>query len=167
MSYRYRFAQAPKDFVDKIRDMTPEEFIEFSKENNKKACEVEFDGTLYINIWEMFKQEEIFDMGDCPYAQDIMNASETLFKRPETHEYYNESDIHFCTEKAFLAAIEGMRRLNEEYYKKLIANPDLVPLFLKEKSEEWGNMSEVLNFTDLTPEKKTAIDEMYRPYNLD
>ncbi len=167
MSYRYRFARAPKGFVNKVRDMTSEEFIEFSIKNNNSACEEDIDDSIRVNVWEMFKQKEIFDMGDCPYAEEIMNVSEKLFRRPETDKYYEESDIYLCTEKAFLAAIEGMRKLNENYYKKLIENPELVPLFLKEKSEEWGNMSEVFDMSDCSPERKQKIDEQYRPYNLD
>ena len=167
MSYRFRFAQVDKNYLDDVRNMTVSEFVEYTKKNNAGAYDECSDEIPYINIWEMFKQEEIYDMGDCPYAMDIINASTPLFTNSETQDYYSESNLYFCNEKAFLTAIDGMRKLIIKNYQNLIDNPATVALHLDEKKREWSDFTEVMELNIEDEARKEKLNETYRPYSLD
>jgi hypothetical protein len=165
MSYRFRFAAAKKDYINKVRNMEYNELVETTKKHYPKgysSCPGESD---YFAIYEMFGQEEIFDMGDCPYAKDIIKVSETFFTNLETAAHFSEENIYFCTKKSFLAAIEGMRKLNQNYYQELINTPDLIPLFLEEKKREWSLFSDVMDI-EISEEKKEEMNSLYLPYSL-
>ena len=167
MSYRFRFATVNKEYLDKVRSMSVAEFIEFTRINNPNAYSDSPGESVYIHIWEMFKQTEIYDMGDCPYAMDVIRASEPLFTNPETQNYYSESNLYFCDKKAFLAAIDGMRKLVVKSYQRMIDTPALVPLYLDEKKREWSDFTDVMEMDVQDKDKKEKINDMYRPYNLD
>lgn len=167
MSYRLRFAEVKKEYLDAVRGMSVEEFFEYVKINNPSAynnCEGE---SPYLNVWEKFRQHEIFDMGDCPYAMDIINVSEPLFTNPDTQNYFGEDNLYFCTQKSFIAAINGMRKMVIKNYQYLLDNPAVVQLHLEEKKREWTDFTEVMEINIDDDEKKNKMNEMYRPYSMD
>ena len=166
MSYRFRFASANKEYIDTVRNMSYEELIEYTKKNNPKAYNDFEEEGEYLSIWNLFKQDEIFDMGDCPYAEDIINVSTNLFTNNDTNEYFTESDLQLCDKNAFLMAIEGMRLLVKANFDRMLTNPNLVQAYLKEKQDEWSNFTDIMNCNDIPEERKNKLNNTYRPYNL-
>ena len=166
MSYRFRFAEADKKYINKIRNMNSDELVRITKKNYPEGYSDPDGEGAYFHVYDAFGQEEIYDMGDCPYAMDIINVSEKLFTNPETDKWFEESNLYICTKEAFLAAIEGMRKLNQKYYQSLIDHPATVALFLEEKKREWSEFTEVMEL-DIPEEKKKKLNETYFPYSLD
>ena len=166
MSYRYRFAITNKNIVDKMRNMSYPELVDYIKNNIPEAYEENPGEDIFICVWNMFKQVEVFDMGDCPYCESIIEVSEKLFKNPDTDEYLKEYNIYLCTEEAILKTIEGMRELIVSYYRELAKTPELIPGFLKNKSNEWENLCDTIN-VKIDPEKAKKINNNNRPYSLD
>ena len=166
MSYRYRFAQASKKYVEQVMYMNIQELIEFTKAHNAVAYEYLDEEDAWLTVWNVVKQSEIFDFGDCPFVDAIWGSSTPLFQQAETNEYFNENHLRLCTQNTFLIAIDALRELIKKNYEELRDSKDKEYLFFENKAKAWSKVSEFLDISQLPEEKQDSINHLHFPYNI-
>lgn len=166
MSYRYRFAKAPKNYVERVSNMNIQELMEFTKVHNEVAYECLDENDVWLTVWNIVKQTEIFDFGDCPFVKAILSASTPLFQQKETDEYFTENCLRLCTKDTFLVGIDALRELIKQNYEKLRDSDSKEYLFFENKVKAWSKVSEFLDISQFSNDKQDSINRLHFPYNI-
>jgi hypothetical protein len=168
MSYRYRFAKANKEFVNKILGMSVEELIAFTQTHNPDAYEEIEDTPPWFNCWNIFQQEEIFDFGDCPVHQAISNSSKDLFERNQkVGEYFSENEMRMCDKNTLLQAIDALRALIASHFKELAEDENAARAYCHKRAEDWMLISEIFSEFNISESRKTQLNSAHYPYDID
>ena len=167
MSYRYRIAKVDKEFYEKVKDMKYNELLEFSKINNPDAYDDCDEEDIYVYGYEVLKQEEIFDFGDCDFENVVEKLSIPAFSQKCTQDALEHYYIRLCNKDTFLAIIDEMRKLVVKNMEQLRDNPELVYLHFEEKAKEWKLFEEVINCSSLSEEKRVELNKHHYPYDID
>ena len=163
MSYRYRFAYADKEKVDKMKGMSYDELLNYIKENNPSIYDEE---EQYFDCWALFGQKEFFDFGGCSFYDEIEKTSIVLFEKEDTEEAFKECHFRLCDRTTFLAAIDGMRKLIYDYMIEMRNDENRAKLHFDEKIREWGMFSDYIDCSSMSEERRNKLNEMQLPYSL-
>lgn len=169
MGYRHRFAIVPKSIYLTVKGMTPEQLKAWVLKNHPEGWYDEGDGNGWFSHYLMLGQKEIFDFGkDCWFAADLLEQAQPLFTRSETVDAVG-NPLVVCTREDFEFVIEEMRKHIHNYFENIFETytPEQMQLHFKEKSEEWGNITDIVGMRGLTPERAAIINAQHRPYNMD
>lgn len=165
MSYRYRFAKANTQKVNKMRNYTVNQLKSFFANKNNIYDEEED----YFSFENMFEQDEIFDFGNNYFIPGcVMSVSEPLFKKTDTNDYFESYMPYICTEQAFLAVIEAYRNYITDYYKKMLDNEDELKESCNEKIKTWDKFSTIMNYSvnEENQDRMGRLNIAHYPYNL-
>ena len=127
MGYRHYFYLVDKEEAEKVRDLSYEELIAYSKEHFPQAVEkyVYDDGEveIYFNFHRILFQEEIHNFGKlyfCNTAERIYSKGQPLFRNKDTQKYYAEYEPFIMGKEGMLEAIECYKEKTLSYYQKLL-----------------------------------------------
>lgn len=126
MGYRHYFYLIDKFDVEKIRDLSYEELIEYSKEHYPEAIEkgTHSDGEAetYLSLYRMFPKEEIYCFGNsfCDTAERIYSMGQPLFRNEDTQKHFEYYEPFLMGKGGMLEAIECFKEKTLSYYQKLL-----------------------------------------------
>ena len=169
MGYRHRFAVVSKAVYDTVKGMKPEQLKGWVLKTHPDGWYDEGDGNGWFSHYLMLGQKEIFDFGkDCWFAADLLERAQPLFDRSETADAVGEPLV-VCTREDFEFVIEEMRKHIHNYFENIFETytHEQMQLHFKEKSEEWGDITDIIGMRGLTPERAAIINAQHRPYNMD
>lgn len=167
MSYRYRIAKVDKEFYEKVKDMKYDELVEFSKEHNPDAFDDCDEENVYLYGFEVLKQEEIFDLGDCDFEKEVEKTSIPAFTKTCVQEALEHYNIRLCNKETFLVIIDEMRKLVVKNMQRLRDNPELVYLHFEDKLKEWKLFEEVIDCSSVSDKRKAELNKHHYPYDID
>ncbi len=163
MSYRYRFASAKKENVDKLKDMSIDELKRFLSEANPSAL----DGEGYVQIWELFGQKEFYDFFGCDFVNKISEKGIPLFTASDTAEELSGYDAKVCNKDVLLFAIDELRKSIQNYLQVLSEDESCAKAHLTTKAREWQLSSEWFPCDNMSDEKVAEMNARHLPYNID
>ena len=163
MSYRYRFAKVKKNTVADISNQSRERFIEYLMNHNPKSyCEEED----YINTYDCFGQEEIFDFGsDCRFADTLVKQATPIFSDEMLFEETGKAVL--CSKEDFLFVIEQIRKIILDYFKEL-QNGSVAEMkqAISDKVDDWEHLHIILGVSNASKKQQQEMDKAHLPYNI-
>lgn len=126
MSYRHYFYIVDKEEAEKVRDLSYEEFFNYSEKHYPEAAEknVYSDGEveLYLHFPRTLGQEELYEFGTlyCNTDERIYSKGEPLFRNKETQEHFVEEDPYLMGKEGMIEAIECYKDKIIKYYTNLL-----------------------------------------------
>lgn len=168
MGYRHRFATVSKTVYNTVKDMTPEQLKEWVLKNHPEGWYAESEDEGFFNHYQLLGQKEIFDFGkDCWFTEALIKRISSVFTNADV--VNSIEPLSLCTKADFEFVINEMRKHIHEYFKECLETytPEQMKHHFHEKMEEWGDMTDILGLTDLSPERAAAINSQHYPYNMD
>jgi hypothetical protein len=122
MGYRHHFFEAPKAEVERIKDMSEEQFFHHIK---TIPDALEEDGEdVWVNFHIIVKQRKIFELGKLDWDDTAVKIAETgvpLFNDEEMQKYYENYDPYVVGKEGLLKAIEIYKENVVRYYNGLLS----------------------------------------------
>ena len=126
MGYCHYFYLIKKEEAEKVRDMSFQELLEYSKVHYSDVFE-DYDDNgepdLYFHFTDILNQKKIHDFGKLYFedtAERVYSKGEPFFRKKETQEDFGEYAPYIMGKEGMLEAIECYRDRVICYYKKTL-----------------------------------------------
>lgn len=139
MGYRHYFYKVNKADVEKVKDMTWDELLDYAKEDGAKVYEEE--GDFYFNDDKFLNKTKVFEFGKLYWddtAERIYGKGVHLFTKEDVQEMVSDYVPYVVGKDGVLEAIKIYEEKVLKYYKDLLVDGKdcLLPLGLTLRKED-------------------------------
>lgn len=164
MGYRNYIGSMPKSEYNKIKSLTPDEFIKFYN------VEVDEDGHWYRGVYDFGK--ELYEFGKYVDFEPPKGSMKHFFKKKEMKERYEEYEFFVVTPEFLEYVIGTYNKRIQDYYNKMVTpffgkrdgilDREEPTTFLNSIKTEYRypDNKHTFDFSLITPEEQNALFEI-------
>jgi len=171
MGYRHYFYRASRADVEKVRNLTYKELVNYCKKND---CGYERDewenGEVdeYIDIHKFLSQTEVFGFGKYyENAMAVQKRGEPFFTKKSTAQHFADYDIYVCGKEALECAINWQVEKIKSHFETLLwSDSELVAKREAGEVDSWLTQTERLRAHVLQKKNEWDTNRLL-PFSLD